>query len=1070
MLLKEFYKKRDDTVGENLTLQEVVDKMHQQSLRYIVICNSKELPIGILTERDILFLYNENIDFSTTNAYEKATKGLVKAHSNRELEYALNFMVDHNIRRVIIVDERDKFLGVVEQEEIIFEFEAKNSRCDFKIFEMLLNESEALGVDRQTTLKKTLEIMKEKNFGSILITHDGESIGIITETDILELAKDNIDKQKSVEHFMHSPIFKVSIKTSMQECIALMRTKKIRRIIVEELDDNGEKIDYIITSKDILNNLQGNYSKFLETKLKSQRATFENLEDLVIEAYDFGDSQVVSWANRSAKEKLHVSIDDSIKKVIPTRITDELVEACAESESYYKERVEIKGRLYRVSASSVSMFGTSVIKILLSDFTDLYLANRKLHEQVDIMSDSIDENESMQNEILNQHSIGIGYISMSGEVLFANDYVLNLLGYTQDEFFGKNIVDITYKDDKNKTIINKDITSNMSAKELNLEKRYLHKDGYPIWVNLSMSISNGKDGKPKYIIGFIKDIRERKENEKRLKLASEVFDNTNEGIVITDKKLKIQAINGAFCDISGYCEEESIGNNAMFLRSTHHDGLFYKKMWLSIKKDGYWKGEMWSVRKNGERFPQWLNISTIKDELDNVTNYIGVFSDISTIKQSEAELEFLAHHDPLTKLPNRLLLTSRLSQAIKRAKREYSKIAVLFLDLDRFKEINDTFGHSYGDEILTTVTTRFKIAMREKDTIARIGGDEFIILIEEIESVSDIDQVISKVLDVFKEEIVIFQHSFKLSASVGVSIFPDDGKTIEDLIKNADAAMYQAKDAGRNTYRFYTEEMTQKLFTKMLMKNEIDKAFKKNEFVLHYQPQVSIESGKVLGAEALVRWNHPSMGLMYPDKFIEISESTKQIIELGRLVLEMACKAAKEWIDKKSFSGKIAVNVSAVQIKEENFYDIVTSVLKKTGLSGHFLELELTESYMMENPEEAIALFKKLKNHGITLSIDDFGTGYSSLSYLKKLPVDKLKIDRSFIMDIPNDKGDMAITSTIIAMSKSLALSVIAEGIETKEQHHFLKEEGCYEGQGYLYSRPVPEDKFLEFLNTQVII
>ncbi len=430
----------------------------------------------------------------------------------------------------------------------------------------------------------------------------------------------------------------------------------------------------------------------------------------------------------------------------------------------------------------------------------------------------------------------------------------------------------------------------------------------------------------------------------------------------------------------------------------------------------------------------------------------------------------MAHHDPLTKLPNRLLLTSRLSQAIKRAKREGSKIAVLFLDLDRFKEINDTFGHSYGDEILTTVTTRFKIAMREKDTIARIGGDEFIILIEEMEDVSDIDQVLSKILNVFKDEIMVFQHSFKLSASIGVALYPDDGNNIEDLIKNADAAMYQAKDAGRNTYRFYTEEMTQKLFTKMLMKNEISKAFKNSEFVLHYQPQISIESGKVLGAEALVRWNHSSMGLMYPDKFIEIAESTKQIVELGKLVLEMACSDAKKWIDENSFCGKIAVNVSAVQIKQEDFYEIVTSVLEKTGLSGHFLELELTESYMMQNPNEAIALFKKLKKHGITLSIDDFGTGYSSLSYLKKLPVDRLKIDRSFIMDIPNDKGDMAITSTIIAMSKSLGLSVIAEGIETKEQHHFLKEQGCYEGQGYLYSKPVPEDDFLEFLNTQVVI
>jgi len=949
VLLKKFYKKRDDRVDIHATLQEVVDKMHSKSLRYIVVLNSKELPIGILTERDILFLYNEDVDFSTTNAYDMSTKDLVKAYSIRELGYALNSMVDHNIRRVIIIDERDKFLGVVEQKEIIFELEAKNSRYDFKRLEML----------------------------------------------------------------------------------------------------------------------QSNYFKFLETKLMSQRATFEKMKDLVIEAYDFGDSQVISWANRSAKEKLHVSINDSIKKIFPDSIVKELVETCVKMNNYYKEKVEISGRFYRLSASSVSMFGASVIKILLSDFTELYLANRKLNEQVNIMSDSMSEQESMQNEIFNQDSIGIGYISMSGQILFANEYMINLLGYTEEELIGKNILDdITYVEDLDKTLVNK----NGTDFETTVEKRYIHKDGYPIWVHITMSISKRKDGKAQYIIGFVKDIRDRKEGEKKLKLASEVFDNTNEGIVITDRKLMIQAVNSAFSDISGYSNEEAIANSAFLLRSTQHDEQFYKKMWISIKKDGYWKGEMWSTRKNGERFPQWLNVSTIKDEHNNITNYIGVFSDISMIKQSEAELEFLAHHDPLTKLPNRLLLTSRLSQAIKRAKRENSKIAVLFLDLDKFKEINDTFGHSYGDEILTSVTTRFKIAMREKDTIARIGGDEFIILIEEMEDISAVDQVLVKLLNVFKEEFLVFQHSFKLTASIGVAIYPNDGKKIEDLVKNADAAMYQAKDAGRNTYRFYTEEMTEKLFTKMLMKKEIDKALINGEFELHYQPQIAIRNGKVLGAEALVRWRHPKMGLMYPDKFIEIAESTKQIVELGRVVLEKACMDAKKWIDADLFSGKIAVNISAVQIKEDDLYEVVTAVLKKSGLSGHFLELELTESYMMENPEEAIKLFKKLKNHGITLSIDDFGTGYSSLSYLKKLPVDKLKIDRSFIMDIPSDKEDMAITSTIIAMAKSLGLSVIAEGIETKEQHQFLKDKGCYEGQGYLYSKAIPEDEFLKFLSSQVFI
>jgi diguanylate cyclase (GGDEF)-like protein len=405
-----------------------------------------------------------------------------------------------------------------------------------------------------------------------------------------------------------------------------------------------------------------------------------------------------------------------------------------------------------------------------------------------------------------------------------------------------------------------------------------------------------------------------------------------------------------------------------------------------------------------------------------------------------------------------------LNQSIKRAKREAKKIALLFLDLDRFKEINDTFGHSYGDEILVSVTHRFKACMRENDTIARIGGDEFVFLIEDIEDVTDLQTIINKILELFDKEIIVNKQSFKLSASIGISLYPDDGDNIEDLIKNADTAMYKAKDSGRNTYRFYTEQMTQDLFSKMLMKKEILGGLENNEFVLFYQPQVSLDSGRILGAEALVRWQHPQMGLLYPDRFIHLAEQTKLIVPLGRYILLKACQQMKEWVDNQVICGRLAVNISAIQIQQNNLYQEVIDVLTQTKLSGSYLEFEITESFMMENPQASIALFKKLKNLGISFSIDDFGTGYSSLNYLKQLPVDKLKIDRSFIMDIPEDKEDIAITSTIIAMSKNLGLNVIAEGIETKEQHEFLKSSGCYEGQGYYYSKPLSKVDFEKFL------
>jgi diguanylate cyclase (GGDEF)-like protein/PAS domain S-box-containing protein len=1069
MTLDKFVENKRDTLSAETSLQAAVEKMSLESLRYVVVLDEENFPIGILTERDILHLYNENRDFETTNILEVASKKLIKANEVRELEYALNLMIDHNIRRIIVVDNDGRYKGCVEQEEIIFEFEFQGCKNSLKIFEILLNESAALSVEHQNTLEIAIKLMRERNLGSILVVKEGVPVGILTESDIVKFAKDHINKNQKVSEFMRSPVIMVNLKTSMQECISIMREHKIRNLVVEEEDKEGFRHYYIITTKDILNNLQGNYSKFLEAKLLSYRNTFDNLNDLIVEVYDFGNSQVISWVNKSAKNRLNINIDDAVDKLIPKTVLDATYKAFETENTYVQDRVEIEGRLYRYSASKVYLFDIGVVKILLSDFTDLYLSNVKLKEQIGLMSDSMTEQESMQQEILNQQAIGIGYISIDGEILFVNEYISNLLGYEENELIGMNIKEVTYEEDLELSLQKQSSLSNLGERnQLGFEKRYIHKDGSLIWVHVSLFLSKNKQGKAKYLIGFIKDIRDRKKSQKIIELSAGVFQNTNEGIVITDKNLKIQAVNPAFCQITGYTQSESIKQSALFLRSTYHNALFYKQIWRSIYKVGYWKGEMWSVRKNGELFPQWLNISTIKDSYGNIQNYIGIFSDITTMKQSELELEFLAHHDPLTKLPNRLLLQARIKQSIKRAKRENNKIAILFLDLDRFKEINDTFGHSYGDEILITVTNRFKATMREKDTIARIGGDEFVLLIEDIIEVADIEPILSKVLGIFDEEIVVNKQSFKLSASIGVALFPDDGANIEELIKNADTAMYKAKDSGRNTYRFYTEDMTQDLFSKMLLRKEISNAIINNEFILHFQPQVAIETQKVIGAEVLVRWNHPQMGLLYPDKFIPLAEQSKLIVPLGKNILEMACIQMKEWIDKGLIFGRISVNISAIQLQQSDLYESIVAILAQTNLAGSYLELEITESFMMENPKESINLFKRLRNLGITFAIDDFGTGYSSLNYLKQLPVDKLKIDRSFIMDIPEDREDIAITSTIIAISKSLELNVIAEGIETKKQHDFLRENGCFEGQGYYYSKPLNKDDFEDFLRLKL--
>ena len=760
-------------------------------------------------------------------------------------------------------------------------------------------------------------------------------------------------------------------------------------------------------------------------------------------------------------------IDDSLTTVLPMSVIQECLKNCVNEQSFIKERVEIKERLYRLNVSSTKMFGTQTIKILLSDFTELYMTNEKLATQIGVMSDSINEQEEMQKEIFNQNAIGIGYISTEGEILFVNTYITDLLGYEENELIGQNIQDITYKEDVELSFNNKQIVIDSQGNEdIAYEKRYIHKDKSLVWVHVILSCAASKNGKTKYLIGFVKDIRERKTSERRLLLAEAVFDNTNEGIMIVNRNLMIRTVNHGFEKLLGYSKKEIKGKSFESFISKHHDVTFYKQIWQQVFKKGHWQGEIWGTKKNGNLLPYWLNIATIRDKAGKIINYIGALSDISVIKQSEEKLAFLAHHDPLTKLPNRLLLVSNLEHAIKRAKRDACKIAILFLDLDKFKEINDTFGHSYGDAILKAVTRRFQEVMREEDTIARIGGDEFIMLVEDIKEITDIEIVLSKILDIFEKPFLINKDSFNLSSSIGVSVYPDDGIQIEDLIKNADTAMYQAKDEGRNTYRFYKQKMTKELFSKILLKNDIHKALLNNEFTVYYQPQINIKTKELIGAEALVRWNHPEKGFLLPADFIEEAENTKQIIALGKYVLKKACRDVKKWIDQDIFHGKISVNVSAIQIKQENFYNTVISILQETDLAGHFLDLELTESYMMENPKDSISLFNKLKKHGITLSIDDFGTGYSSLGYLKQLPVDKLKIDRSFIKEIPYNKEDAIMTKTIVAMSKSLGHKVIAEGVETAEQHDFLKQEGCCEGQGYLYSHPISPEDFEIFLKS----
>jgi diguanylate cyclase (GGDEF)-like protein/PAS domain S-box-containing protein len=579
--------------------------------------------------------------------------------------------------------------------------------------------------------------------------------------------------------------------------------------------------------------------------------------------------------------------------------------------------------------------------------------------------------------------------------------------------------------------------------------------------HMDLSVSTVDFGGNSLFIGLMRDVSERKKSEKDLSLASTIFENLSEATVVTDAENKIVSVNPAFTRITGYGPNEAIGRNPRIMSSGRHDKEFYRAMWTSINETGHWQGEIWDRRKNGEIYPKWLSISTIKDKHSGkVRDYIAIFSDITERKEAEKRIQFMAHYDALTGLPNRALLYDRLSQNLSHAQRNNKRVAVLFLDLDRFKTINDSLGHTVGDLLLQSVAERLKECLRAGDTVARLGGDEFVVILPDLEDADYAGLVAGKILECVAEPHVIRGRDLSTTASVGISVYPQDGGDRETLIKNADVAMYKSKEAGRNNYLFFQEEMNARAVERLSMENSLRRALERNEFALYFQAQVDTAAGRIIGAEALIRWLHPAMGLVMPAKFIPIAEESGMIVAIGEWVLRAACMKNRAWQEAGLPPVPVSVNLSALQFRQKELVQIVANTLRETGLEPRYLELELTESSIIQNAEAAINTLKELKAMGVQLSIDDFGTGYSNLGYLKRFPIDKLKIDQSFVRDLATDPDDAAIVRAIISLAKSLQLRVIAEGVETKEQLEFLSDHGCAEVQGYYFSKPVPEEEF----------
>ena len=560
---------------------------------------------------------------------------------------------------------------------------------------------------------------------------------------------------------------------------------------------------------------------------------------------------------------------------------------------------------------------------------------------------------------------------------------------------------------------------------------------------------------------------ERKTAEDELKLAASVFNENVEAIMIADRDTHILRINPAFCRITGYSADEAIGQPISLMKSGRQDRDFYAQFWQALIDDNVWQGEIWNRRKDGAIIPVWQTISVVRDAAGEIDHFISIFSDISEKKMSEERIYHLAHYDTLTGLPNRTSFQNQFEGALLHAERHGRHVALLFLDLDQFKLINDAAGHPAGDELLKQVALRLKETIRDEDIVARLGGDEFTVLLDDIQSVEDAGLVAEKILQQLAKPFRLTHAELVATASVGISLYPDDGNDASTLLKNADTAMYRAKEKGRNNYQFFTSEMNTRALERLSLEGALRTALKRNEFLLHYQPQVDMQSGKIIGLEALVRWQHPEQGLIPPGVFIPVAEDSGLIVQLGEWVLKEACTQHSRWMNEGLPPVSISVNLSGRQFVRQDLLGMVQRIITDTGIEPRYLELELTESTIMEHVNDTIETLLALRKLGVHLSIDDFGTGYSSMAYLKRFTIDKLKIDQSFVRDLAIDSDDAAIVTATIAMAHALKLTVIAEGVETEQQLQFLKDNGCEQMQGYYFSRPVPAGEATELLRSR---
>ncbi|BBB26263.1 EAL domain-containing protein [Amphritea japonica] len=1057
----------------------ILRRMRQSHVSSIVIIE-QNAPLGIITEKDIIRLVStSDPDLELLTAADIMTSPVKTMYADCDFQLAYEQMQQENLRHIIVTNKDGSLRGIATETDFVqhlgFEYLA-----EIKHVEAVMERS-VLFVSADSSLRHAFQIMNEEMISSVVVANEGVAEGILTERDVVRLLDEQVNLDDAVvSQYMSSPVEMIQSGTSLLEARHIMEEKKVRRLLV---CDDDKKIQGLLTRQHLIDRLQTHFIKMMQDAIDNLNHQLQSSRHKETHYRGFFENSPFAYQSLNAEGNIlevnacwREMMGYSSHEIIGTAFKTLLADGQEEKFNHCFSSLMDKGATSDVYYQLLTKDGQTLdiqidAQLVLDDQQRLVQTHCLLTNLTE--KHRIDSQLRLFRQLIDRSNDALFVIdAATSKIIDLNQASCDYLGYSREELLQTFVTN--FSEDASSIEKWQAQIAKIQADEKGglFEEVHQTSEGRRVPVEISATLQQAND--QLVVLYTVRDITERKQAELKSREESNflqaVIDCIGDPVMVIDTNYKViksnRTANDYFfnCqlqeDVPCYLQVDDTGSPCKICPLK--EVMEHKRPTTRIHEH---------VISSGEKRTFELMASPLYDAEGQVTGLVESSRDVTEhiriqkrLREKEKSLDFLAHHDPLTKLPNRLLFSDRLKQALRHAKRTKTGLALLFIDLDEFKEINDSFGHNLGDQLLKKVSARLQEHVRANDTIARLGGDEFTIIVEDLTHPNDAALVAQNLLDAFNHPIELDEHQLHVSLSIGISLYPEDAEFTEALIRNADTAMYRAKASGKNRYDFYTQDMTDQAFERILMVGAMRNAIEHEQFVVHYQPQIDVRDNSIIGAEALIRWQDPQLGTIEPGRFIPLAEKTGMIQVIDRWVLDTVCRNISEWQQAGYNVPRISVNISTRHFGSNTLAGEVADILKRNDCASEMIELEITEGVIMNNPNNAGNELEQLRKMGIRLAIDDFGTGYSSLSYLKKLPLDRLKIDHSFITDIPEDNNDQAISRAIIAMANSLGLEVIAEGMESEEQRQFLIDEKCFYAQGFLFSKGVPEHSFLSML------